>query len=289
MGYQRVGGSEELEYVLCLREEAKTSRTAYDALCHIAARAVYLDPETPDHLCWLASDLMRGEIGKPPGKPRGTNASRDLAIRAAVARLRDDFEKLGRAPEPAGPGCRIEGRFLPRHGRTRPRGADGRPVDIHKRQADLVREEPAVVGDMADSSAGGMSGCMAWSTASRISAGVTGWPMLFLTDAIADTTAPRRFRRILPDRDPGGRQCTTRDSSRARRSATSSAFGSPRSTGGSGPDGSPPRCASARKGGALAPVGNHRLARVAGKGRVRGPAISRGPRHSGGISATPAC
>ena len=75
---------------------------------------------------------------------------------------------------------------------------------------------------------------------------MTGWPMLFLTDAIADTTAPRGFRRILPDRDPGGRQCTTRDSSRARRSATSSAFGSPRSTGGSGPDGSPPRCASAR-------------------------------------------
>ena len=75
---------------------------------------------------------------------------------------------------------------------------------------------------------------------------MTGWPMLFLTHAIADTTAARGFRRILPDRDPRGRQCTTRDSSRARRSATSSAFGSPRSTGGSGPDGSPPRCASAR-------------------------------------------
>ena len=87
---------------------------------------------------------------------------------------------------------------------------------------------------------------MAWSTASKISAGVTGWPMLFLTHAIADTTAARGFRRILPDRDPRGRQCTTRDSSRARRSATSSAFGSPRSTGGSGPDDSPPRCASAR-------------------------------------------
>ena len=109
MGYQRVGGSKELEYVLCLREEAKTSRTAYDALCHIAAHAVYLDPETPDHLCWLASDLMRGEIEKLPGKPRGTNASRDLAIRAAVARLRDDFEKLGRAPEPAGPDCCVKG------------------------------------------------------------------------------------------------------------------------------------------------------------------------------------
>ena len=109
MGYHRVGGSEELEYILCLREEAETSRAAYDALCHIAAYAVHLDPETPDHLCWLASDLMRGEIGKPPGKPRGTNASRDLAIRAAVARLRDDFEKLGRAPEPAGPDCCVEG------------------------------------------------------------------------------------------------------------------------------------------------------------------------------------
>ena len=75
---------------------------------------------------------------------------------------------------------------------------------------------------------------------------MTGWPMLFLTHAIADTTAARGFRRILPDRDPRGRQCTTRDSSRARRSATSSAFGSPRSTGGSGPDDSPPRCASAK-------------------------------------------
>ena len=70
----------------------------------------------------------------------------------------------------------------------------------------------------------------------------------------------------------------------ARGPATSSAFGSPGSTGGSGPP--IPRAAARRpEGGALAPVGDHPLARVAGKGRVRGapaakwmPCSSRLPR-----------
>ena len=101
--------------------------------------------------------------------------------------------------------------------------------------------------------------------------------MSCLAHSIIDTATDTRFRRSLPDRDPRGK-CAGRDSSRADRSPTSSAFGSPGSIGGHG-RAIPRPAARRRRGGALARAANPPPPRVAGKGRIRGPAAA--PRDRG--------